>query len=120
MPSNSITERRVLNSCRHDFYQTPTTVIASYYLKKIDKARAKVEFTSSTTVNLDLPTADNKRYNTELPLFGPIDVSTSTYKIMGTKLELTLAKVDGLGWPVLRSDEERGSDIIQVGRAGRA
>lgn len=95
-------------------------MIASYYLKKIDKGRATVEFPSPTIVRLDLPTADHKRYQTELPLFGQIDTAKSTYKIMGTKLELTLAKLNGLGWPVLRSDEERGNDIIQVGRAGKA
>lgn len=109
-----------LSVVRHDFYQTTTTVIASYYLKKIDKARAKVEFTSSTTVTLDLPTAEKKRYSAEIPLFGRIDPAKSTYKIMSTKLELSLIKADGLGWPVLRSDENRGSDIIQVGQAGIA
>ena len=105
---------------RHDFYQTTTTVIASLYLKKIDKERAKVEFTSPTTVNLDLPTADNRRYATELPLFGRIDITKSKAKIMGTKLEMTLFKADGLSWPTLRSDEQRTSEIIQVGQAGKA
>ena len=105
---------------RHDFYQTTTTVIASLYLKKIDKERAKVDFTSPTTVTLDLPTADNRRYATELPLFGRVDTTKSKAKIMGTKLELTLSKADGLSWPTLRSDEQRTSEIIQVGRARKA
>ena len=105
---------------RHDFYQTPTSVIASLFLKKIDKERAKVVFKSETTVTLDLPTADNKRYKTEIPLSGHIDTSESKYKIMGTKLELNLVKSDGLTWPTLRNDEHRTSEIIQVGRAGRA
>lgn len=105
--------------CRHDYYQTPTSVIASLFLKKIDKERAKVDFSSETTVTLDLPTADNERYKTEIPLYGPIDLAQSKYKIMGTKLELTLVKLDGSSWPTLRSDEQT-SDIIQVGRAGRA
>ncbi len=95
-------------------------MIASVYLKKIDKSRAKVEFTSPTTISLDLPTADQKRYEKEIPLFGPIDPAKSTYKVMGTKLELTLVKADALSWPTLRSDEQRTSEIIQVGQAGRA
>ena len=106
--------------CRHDFYQTSTSVIASFYLKKIDKARARVEYPSAASVLLDLPTVDKKVYRAELPLFGQIDPAKSTFKIMGTKLELTLIKSDGLGWPVLRSDQDRGCDIIQVGQAGRA
>jgi CS domain len=105
---------------RNDFYQTPTTVIVSFYLKKIDKAKAKVEFSSPTSLDLDLPTSDNKRYVQTIPLFAPIDQKASQFKIMGTKLELTLAKADGSSWPVLRGDEVGTGEIIQVGRAGRA
>ena len=105
---------------RHDFYQTTKTVIASLYLKKIDKERAKVDFTSPTTVTLDLPTADNRRYATELPLYGRIDTTKSKAKIMGTKLEMTLVKADGLSWSTLRSDEQRTSEIIQVGGPTKA
>ena len=39
---------------------------------------------------------------------------------MGTKMELTLVKADGNSWPVLRADERRTGEIIQVGNAGRA
>ena len=92
-------------------------MIASLFLKRIDKGRANIKFTSQTTVLLDLPTADNKRYKTELPLFGCIDTARSTYKIMGTKLEMTLVKADAISWPTLRGDEQRTSEIIQVGRA---
>lgn len=111
----------LLKPHRHDFYQTPTTVIASFFLKKINKEIAKVIF-SSNDVALDLLTTDAtpKRYKATVPLFGPIDTSKSEFKIMGTKLELTLVKADGASWPVLRSDEQRTGEIIQVGRAGRA
>jgi len=108
-----------LSEVRNDFYQTATTVIASLYLKKIDKEISKVEFKDQNTVELDLRTADKKRYRTSMPLFGTIKPESSTFKIMGTKLELTLAKADGLGWPVLRSDDKHTGEIIQAGRAGR-
>jgi hypothetical protein len=105
---------------RHDFYQTPTTVIASFFLKKINKETAKVDF-STTEVSLNLVTTDAppKRYKADIPLFGPIDTETSSFKIMGTKLEITFMKKDGASWPVLRSDEARTGEIIQVGKAGR-
>jgi len=111
----------VLETVRHDFYQTPSTVIASFFLKKINKETAKVDF-SPTELSLDLVTTDNppKRYKTVVPLFGPIDPAASTSKIMGTKLEATFVKADGSSWPVLRSDEQRTGEIIQVGKAGRA
>lgn len=97
------------------------SVIASFFLKKIDKEAAKVEFQSQQLV-LDLPTTDApvpKRYRSEVPLFGPIDTDKSTFKILGTKLEVTLVKTDGSSWPVLRSDDRLTGEILQVGRAGR-
>lgn len=108
-----------LSEVRNDFYQTATTVIASLYLKKIDKELSKVEFKDQSTIDLDLRTSDKKRYQTSMPLFGTIDTEKSAFKIMGTKLELTLAKADGLGWPVLRADDRQTGEIIQAGRAGR-
>ena len=104
---------------RDDFYQTPTSVITSLYLKKIDKAKAKIAF-SAEGIQFDLPTSDNKRYVKTWQLFAPIDPEKSTHRILGTKLELTLVKADGSSWPVLRSDDPRTGEIIQVGKAARA
>jgi hypothetical protein len=104
---------------RHDFYQTAVTVTASLYLKKIDKATAVVDF-QPTHVKLDLRTTDSKRYNVEFPLYANIKPEESKFRILGTKLEMTLAKADGTSWPVLRSDDRLTGEMIQVGRAGRA
>ncbi|MCJ1286971.1 hypothetical protein MMC26_006318 [Xylographa opegraphella] len=112
-------EERVEN-VKHDFYQTSTTVHASLYLKKISKANAKISFSSPTTIELDLPTTDSKRYKSSVPLYAPINTEKSAWKIMGTKMELTLVKADGQSWPVLRADERRTGEIIQVGKAGQA
>lgn len=90
----------------------------SLYLKKIDKEQAKVEF-APTSIDLDLPTTDNKRYKDTLPLFAPIDPAKSQFRVMGTKLELNLAKADGTSWPVLRSDDKWSGERIQIGNAGR-
>ncbi|KAI1294300.1 Pyruvate/Phosphoenolpyruvate kinase-like domain-containing protein [Xylaria venustula] len=110
----------LLDTVRHDFYQTPNTVIASFFLKKIDSARATVEF-KPNALDLDLPTNEPapKRYKTSVPLFGAIDTEQSNFKILGTKLEVSLYKADGASWPVLRSDDQRTGEILQVGRAGR-
>jgi len=107
-----------IDDVRNDFYQTPTTVNASLYLKKIDKASAKVEF-SATAINLDLPTADNKRLRTTYNLFAPIDPEKSQYRVLNTKLDLTLVKADATNWPVLRSDDRWTGQRIQIGQAGR-
>jgi len=112
----------LLETVRNDFYQTPTAVIASFFLKKIDKEAAKIEFQDRELV-LDLPTTDTpvpKRYKAHVPLYGSIDTAKSTFKILGTKLEVSLVKADGSSWPVLRSDDRLTGEILQIGRAGRA
>ncbi|KAL5088768.1 HSP20-like chaperone [Trichoderma sp. SZMC 28012] len=110
----------ILTTVRHDFYQTPTSVIASLFLKKIKKEIAKVDF-KAKEIDLDLTTSDPtpKRYTTTVPLFAEIDTEKSSFKILGTKLELTLVKADGSSWPVLRSDEQLTGEILQIGRAGK-
>ncbi|TVY50894.1 Cysteine and histidine-rich domain-containing protein [Lachnellula cervina] len=111
----------LLETVRHDYYQTGTTVTASFFLKKIDKDKASVEF-APTELSLDLPTTDTppKRYKAVVPLFGSIDPAASSFRIVPTKLEVTLVKADGKGWANLRSDERRTGEIIQTGKAGRA
>lgn len=106
---------------RHDFYQTATNVIAAFFLKKINKESAKVEFQEKQLV-LDLVTTDSapKRYTADVPLYGPIDPAKSSFKILGTKLEVVLVKANGASWPVLRGDEALTGEILQIGRAGRA
>ncbi|KAK3362722.1 HSP20-like chaperone [Lasiosphaeria hispida] len=119
--SKSGKTEEVLETVRHDFYQTPLSVIASFFLKKIDKEAAKVQFRDQH-LDLDLPTMDSpvpKRYKAEVPLFAPIDTAKSSFKILGTKLEVTLVKADGSSWPVLRSDDRLTGEILQIGKAGK-
>ncbi|KAJ0425700.1 chord-domain-containing protein [Aspergillus carlsbadensis] len=108
-----------VETVRNDFYQTASSVNVSLYLKKIDKEKATVEFTS-TTIALDLPTTDNKRYKDSYELFAPIDPEKSKFRVLGTKLELTLIKGDGTSWPVLRKDDPWSGARIQIGSAARA
>lgn len=108
-----------LKEVRNDFYQTASTVIASLYLKKVSKEKSSITFPDPTKVELDLHTSDQKRYKSSMVLFGPTKPEANQFKIMGTKVELTLVKADGLGWPVLRADDPHTGEIIQAGRAGR-
>ncbi|KAF2274529.1 chord-domain-containing protein [Westerdykella ornata] len=107
-----------VDTVRHDYYQTATTVVASIFLKKIDKDNAKVDF-QERSLKLDLRTSDSKRYKAEFPLYASIKPEQSKYRILGTKIEFTLVKADGTSWPVLRSDEKPTGERIQVGQAGR-
>ncbi|KAH9845503.1 chord-domain-containing protein [Teratosphaeria destructans] len=111
-------EEKVLE-VRNDFYQTATTVIASLYLKKVDKVRSTVTFDNANTISLDLHTTDKKNYKTTMTTYAPIKPEESSFKVMGTKVELSISKADGTGWPVLRADDPLTGEIIQAGRAGR-
>lgn len=115
---NSRSPQASINIFRSDYYQTTESIIASFYLKKIDAKKSRVEFKSSSTIDLDLLTSDNKRYTTEILLYGEIIPEKSKWKIMGTKLEFNLAKANANGWPVLRSTDPLTGEIIQSGRAG--
>ncbi|KPI43784.1 Cysteine and histidine-rich domain-containing protein 1 [Cyphellophora attinorum] len=123
------TGEEAVEEVRNDFYQTPSSVIVSFFLKKIKKDEAKVVFGTETAeeggngyVDLDLPTADNKRFTKRVVFWSDIDPEKSAYKVLGTKLELTVVKAgDGqTGWPVLRKGDRETGERIQVGRAGRA
>ncbi|KAI1058577.1 hypothetical protein LB506_000161 [Fusarium annulatum] len=107
----------VVSNVRHDFYQTPVNVIASFFLKKIDKSTAKIEL-QPKQLNLDLTTTDSppKRYTAQVPLYASIDPEKSSYRVLGTKLEFVLAKSDGTSWPVLRGDEALTEDAAQIAR----
>ncbi|KAJ5140170.1 hypothetical protein N7448_003578 [Penicillium atrosanguineum] len=108
-----------VDTVRNDFYQTSSSVNVSLYLKKIDKERARVDL-STDSITFDLPTSDNKRFQDTYKLFAPIDAENSSFRVLGTKLELTLIKADGTSWPVLRSDDKWAGERIQIGNAGRA
>ena len=113
----------MLEDVRNDFYQTPTSIIVSFYLKKIVKEKAKVDFErDGRTVKLDLPTSDGKRFSGDVELWGEVEPEECKSRVLGTKLELTLIKKEGsqVGWPALRQGDRDTGERIQVGRAGRA
>lgn len=111
-----------LDDVRNDFYQTGNTLIVSFYLKKIDKERAVVNFLEDGSgVELDLPTSDGKRFRRRIETWKALNPEKCEKKIMGTKLEMVLWKAEGgVGWPVLTSSERDTGERIQIGGPLRA
>ncbi|GAA5978842.1 hypothetical protein JCM11641_003582 [Rhodosporidiobolus odoratus] len=96
--AKKITDVEELVECRVDHYQTPREVIVSVFGKQANKETSSVTFEAEAMhVNLTLPS--NKRFRKTFPLFGPITPSSSSYKILGTKCEITLSKADARSWP---------------------
>lgn len=120
--STTTDKEEVLEDVRNDFYQTPNTLIVSFYLKKIDKERAKVEFLDDGSgIDLNLPTSDGKRFSKRLETWKELLPEKCKFKIMGTKLEMELYKKEGgVGWPMLLKGGRETGERIQVGKASRA
>jgi hypothetical protein len=103
-----------LVQARSDFYQTYDKVHVSIFAKKVKKEEAKVEITRDE-LRLDLPMEGGKRYKEVIDLYGPVNAEESTFKVMGTKVDLTLKKADETSWVALRKGEDTG-EIIQIGK----
>ncbi|KAK1927538.1 HSP20-like chaperone [Papiliotrema laurentii] len=87
-------------TCRLDHYQTPTQVHVSAFAKGADKERSKVTF-DAQSLHLDLYLPGNKRIVRSVTLYGPIDPSACTYRILSTKVDIVLAKPGAASWPLL-------------------
>lgn len=91
---------------RTDWYQSKTTVTIDIFAKGIDSSKLKVDFTDSS-VHVSFPSSPSSEYSYSLePLYAKISATESSYKLMSTKLEVTLVKTDSAQWPLLESDED--------------
>ncbi|BGP13967.1 hypothetical protein JCM10213_005553 [Rhodosporidiobolus nylandii] len=91
-------EAEVQVECRVDHYQTPREVIVSVFGKQADKEKSGVRF-EEEAMHVDLLLPSRKRFTKTFPLYGPITPSSSSFRILGTKCEITLAKADARSWP---------------------
>ncbi|RPA81650.1 chord-domain-containing protein [Ascobolus immersus RN42] len=108
------TEGEELIKARTDFYQTYDSVHVSIFAKKVKKEEAKVEILKDE-IRVDLPMDGGKRVREVIELYGIVDTEKSSWRVLGTKVEVVLKKGDEMSWSALRRGEETG-EIIQVGK----
>ena len=91
---------------RHEWYQTAENVIVTLFAKGVPKDKATVEI-QRQSLAIIFPLSTGSDYDLSLePLFAPIDVASSTSKIMSTKVEFQLKKVTpGQKWLSLEGSE---------------
>ncbi|SCZ97747.1 BZ3500_MvSof-1268-A1-R1_Chr4-3g07424 [Microbotryum saponariae] len=106
-------EEDQLVECRVDHYQSPRNVCVSIFGKQADKERSSVRF-EVEEMHVDLLLPSRKRFTKSFSLYGPIDPATSTFKILGTKCEVTLAKADARSWPSITKLSEDVGFIPQL------
>jgi hypothetical protein len=85
-------------------------VICSVFGKGADKDRSVIRF-DEWEMHVDLFLPSSKRFTKTFALYGPIDAEKSNFKIMGTKVEMTLLKADGRSWPALETGGKETSQI---------
>ena len=91
---------------RHEWYQTLDTVVVTLFAKGVPKDRSTVDIQArSLAISFPLLTGSDFDFSLD-PLFSKIDHSSSTYKVMSTKVELILKKATpGQKWQSLESTE---------------
>lgn len=115
--TESQSEEQVI--CRIDHYQTRDQVHMTVYARQVDKARSSI-LLGDDKVTLDLFLPGMKRFSRSLELFGGIDASSSSFQILGSKVELRLQKSDSRVWTVLeKTDRDLGNIKLTFGVGGR-
>lgn len=98
---------------RDDWYQSNEEVTVTIYAKNINRDTLSVDF-GSRSVAISFPSSDNSEYNYNIdPLFGEIDTAQSSFKVYGTKLEVSLVKAAAGKWASLEATgapESTGGD----------
>ncbi|XP_033742093.1 protein SGT1 homolog [Pecten maximus] len=97
---------------RYDWYQTETMVIITVMIKKVQKEDCHIDINEqSVSVCIKLPTGSD--YTLELDLAHKILPEKSLYKIMSTKVEIKLKKIEGVRWSRLEDDGSSTQNIKQ-------
>lgn len=88
---------------KYDWYQTETHVILEVRIKSLKKEDVRVEF-HTTALSITAKLAVGSDYSLEIDLAHPVVPDQSSFKILSTKLEVKLRKVDGERWNSLEGD----------------
>lgn len=95
---------------RHEWYQTIDNVVVTLFAKGVPKDKATIEIEpNSLTISFPMPNGSDFQFSLD-PLYSIIDASTSTSKILSTKVEFTLKKSQPGKWTSLESSERPRND----------
>ena len=94
------------NKIRHEWYQTAEAVVVTLFAKGVPKDKASVDIQQhSLSISFPLPTGSDFEFSLD-PFYAPIDHSTSSFKIMSTKVEFILKKsTPGQKWSTVEGAE---------------
>ncbi|XP_023167500.1 cysteine and histidine-rich domain-containing protein [Drosophila hydei] len=85
--------------CRYDWHQTASNVVVAVYAKKYHYAESVVEVNPIRLhVMLVFPEQENAKFDLDLELRGIINVQKASVQMFGTKVEITLPKLEPGSW----------------------
>uniref|UniRef100_A0A1J3CPL8 Protein SGT1-like protein B n=1 Tax=Noccaea caerulescens TaxID=107243 RepID=A0A1J3CPL8_NOCCA len=85
---------------RHEFYQKPEEVVVTIFAKGIPKQNVTVEF-GDQILSVVIDVAGEEAYHFQPRLFGKIVPEKCRYEVLGTKVEIRLAKAEIMTWASL-------------------
>ncbi len=103
--SSSAPAANVAATPRFDFYQTDTVVTISIFVKAASDESLQVDVAEqSLTVKATSSTTGSEYLLIIDPLFSTVDVTSSSYKVLSTKIDVILHKAQpGLRWLALQA-----------------
>ncbi|XP_057312977.1 protein SGT1 homolog [Hydractinia symbiolongicarpus] len=90
---------------KHDWYQTETHIVITVLIKNLNRDDVNTEFTANT-LSFSAKLSSGSEYNLELDLAHPIVPEESLTRVLSTKAEIKLKKVEGIRWSSLETDNE--------------
>lgn len=101
-------------NCRWDWHQTATNVVVAVYAKNYDYKKSFVKLNPiRLIVKLVFPKENNAEFNMDIELRGIVDVEKSSAKMFGTKIEITMQKVQGGQWVKLDYPREAPKEELK-------
>ncbi|KAI5813546.1 SGS domain-containing protein [Pyronema omphalodes] len=100
---------------RHEWYQTNEDVVLTLYVKNVPKDRATIDI-HETSLSITFPLAAGTDFGFDLdPFWAAVDVANSTYKILSTKVEVKLRKLEtGRKWADLEGSHTAPAAAVSV------
>lgn len=90
---------------RHEWYQTEAFVVVTILVRNAKQEDVSVNFSeASLSVNVKLP--ESEPYHLGLRLAHKAVPQKCSFRVMQTKIEVKVAKMDGIQWTTLEGDPE--------------
>lgn len=112
-PAAAVQEHKI----KHDWYQTETSVVVEIRIKGCNKDTVKVDMAErELSVSTPVPGRQSE-YSLNIDLAHEIQPDKSSFKVMGTKIEIKLMKKEGIRWNVLEGEDSFPSSFIPAAAA---